>query len=80
MEEAMASVDTDHQKIYRDRRRADRREYWLIFCIVYPQFLVAAIFGRLAKRNRTPDRYRGPRSVFAEAREASASCIPFAIR
>jgi hypothetical protein len=76
----MASVDMDGHRSYRDRRRADRREYWLIFCLAYPQFLAAAIFGRLAKGHRAPEPYRRPRSIFAEAREAAASCIPFAIR
>jgi hypothetical protein len=78
----MASVDMDGHRSYRDRRRADRREYWLIFCLVYPQFLAAAVFGRLAALAGRPTVERtGPRrSVFSEAREAAASCIPFAFR
>lgn len=77
----MASVRTNKHAPYRDRRRADSREYWLIFCLLYPQLLVAAIVGRLAHLAEPRAARAEPRrSVFAEARIAAASCIPFAFK
>ncbi len=78
----MAIADIDRHRSYRDRQRADLREYWLIFCLAYPLLLVAAVIGRIGAafghHDRPPESH--PRSVFAEAREAAAACIPFALR
>ncbi|MFN4271894.1 MAG: hypothetical protein ACK4F5_03725 [Aliihoeflea sp.] len=73
----MAIAEFDRRESYTSRRRADRREYWLLFCVAYPLLLVAVIVGRLfGAGGRTAER----RSVFAEARVAAASCIPFVFR
>jgi hypothetical protein len=78
----MASVDMDGHRSYRDRRRADLRDYWLIFCLAYPLLLAAVVVGRIAAiLGRRGDGFVDrKRSVFAEARAAAASCIPFALR
>ena len=73
----MLIAESDRRASYLRRRRADRREYWLIFCIAYPLLLAAAIFSRLfGVRSAYGERH----SVFAEARVAAASCIPFVFR
>jgi hypothetical protein len=73
----MLMADSDRRASYLARRRADRREYWLIFCVAYPLLLAAAIVSRLFGV-RSFDNER--RSVFSEARVAAASCIPFVSR
>lgn len=74
----MASMDMGHRPTSEQRRRADDRAYRLIFCLVYPLFLAVAVLSRLAPASRPGGPAR--RSVFAEARTAAASSIPFAFR
>ena len=66
-----------HGPIHR-RRQAERREYWLMFCLVYPLSLAAVTLRRLAHLGRHPVSGEPKRSIFGEARVAVASCIPFA--
>lgn len=76
----MASVDLDRHQTWRDRRRSERREYLAIFCLVYPPFLLAALVARAAAALAGRGGARPRRSIFAEARSAAASAIPFAFR
>jgi hypothetical protein len=72
----MAIVEMDKHAVHTSRRRADKREYALIFALLYLPFLAATIMSRLLA-----GRPEGPRrSVFAEARAAAASALPFAFR
>ncbi|BDA85230.1 hypothetical protein Sa4125_27720 [Aureimonas sp. SA4125] len=76
----MASVGTHKHSDYLSRRRAESREYWLIFCVAYLPMLLTTIAGRLGglAGHRRRDETGPRRSVFAEARAATAACIPFA--
>jgi hypothetical protein len=71
------SVDRIHGPAER-RRRAERREYWLMFCLVYPLSLAAVAIRRLAHLGRHSASAEPKRSIFGEARVAVASSIPFA--
>jgi hypothetical protein len=59
------------------RRRSETREYWLIFCVAYLPMLLTTMFERMAGGRRRADE-TPRRSVFAEAKAATAACIPFA--
>ena len=76
----MARIGTHKHLDYLSRRRAESREYWLIFCVAYVPLLLTAIAGRLVTlAGHHPRNEAGPRrSVFAEAKAAAAACIPFA--
>ncbi|MCG6113919.1 MAG: hypothetical protein MEQ84_01865 [Mesorhizobium sp.] len=73
----MAIADFDRRPSYAERRRSQRREYWLLFCLAYPLLLVGVIVSRLVGAGRAAGERR---SVFAEARVVAASCIPFVFR
>ena len=66
-----------HGPVHR-RHRAERREYILMFCLVYPLSLAAVTLKRLAHLGRHPASGEPKRSIFGEARVAVAACIPFA--
>ena len=78
----MTSLQMEKHSSYRRRRREEAREYRLIFCLIYPQLLAVAIVGRLFLliSGRPPASSEPRRSVFAEAKVAAASCIPFAFK
>ncbi len=73
----MAIADFDRRPSYAERRRSQRREYWLLFCLAYPLLLAGVIVSRLFGAGRAAGERR---SVFAEARVVAASCIPFVFR
>jgi hypothetical protein len=74
----MAVTQTHKHSDYLSRRRAESREYWLIFCVAYLPMLMTTIVERIAG-GRRPSLGDAPRrSVFAEAKAATAACIPFA--
>ena len=70
------STDRVHGLEYR-RHLAERREYRLMFWLVYPLSLAAVTLKRLIHLGR-PVAAEPKRSIFGEARVAVASCIPFA--
>ncbi|KAB0680321.1 hypothetical protein [Aureimonas leprariae] len=78
----MSTIEVDRHTEYRRRRREEAREYWLIFCLIYPQLLVVAVVRRLLALflGRPPAPGEPRRSVFTEARVGAASCIPFAFK
>ena len=71
------SIDRIHGPVHR-RRQAERREYWAMFCLIYPLSLAAVTLRRLVHLGRHSVSAEPKRSVFGEARVAVASCIPFA--
>lgn len=74
----MASTGTHKHSDYLHRRRAESREYWFIFCVAYVPMLLTTIFERMAGGRRRSADATPRRSVFAEAKAATAACIPFA--
>ena len=58
-------------------RRTDRIEFRLLMVLSFPFFLLATCAARLM-RERAPASGGSGGSVFAEARAAAASAIPFA--
>jgi hypothetical protein len=58
------------------RRREETVEFRLIFATAFIVFLVAATVGRLLLGQWQPHRAGG--SVFAEARAAASTIVPFA--
>lgn len=78
----MSVLNLDRISTYRSRRKADSREYWFIFCLLYPFLLVAALIARIASLAHGERLAAGEtsRSIFAEARTAAASAIPFAFK
>lgn len=76
----MASLDMARYEAYRDRRRKEERLSMLLLCVNFPLFLMAALVMRLVGLTGG-GRTAGPRrSIFAEARSAAASAIPFVFR
>lgn len=78
----MATIDMGRHEQTQGRRRAEGREFRFTLWLVYVLFLAVAIVSRLL-----PRRWRaglpgmdGSRNVFAEARIAASTCIPFAYR
>ncbi len=55
------------------RRARDRRSMNLLATLVYPVFLVLALFGRLVP----PSKGRLRRSLWAEAADATQSVVPW---
>jgi len=78
----MASIDVGKHLSSQDRHRSEVRQYWLMFCLVYPFCLGFAAIARLLPRNRRDSMpgFGGNHSLFREARMAASSCIPFAFR
>jgi hypothetical protein len=74
----MASTGTHKHSDYLSRRRAESREYWLIFCVAYVPMLLTTILERIAGRGPRSADMAPKRSVFADAKAATAACIPFA--
>jgi hypothetical protein len=56
-------------------RAREAKEFRLMFIATFPLFLAAGLLGRALSRRRGSDRRK---SVFAEARAAANTCIPFA--
>lgn len=69
-----------HGMAHLRRRKADHREFRLIFAATFALFLILALIGRLMPRDRRPlGAAAGPaRSVWGEARAAAYATIPFA--
>jgi hypothetical protein len=59
-------------------RRMDRLEFRLLMLLSFPIFLVVACVSRLTRDRSAEVGARSEGSVFAEARAAAASAIPFA--
>lgn len=62
-------------------RRMDRVEFRLLMLLTFPFFLAVTCLSRLVRDRADPGPGHGPvhgGSVFAEARAAAASAIPFA--
>jgi hypothetical protein len=77
----MSTTDFHSHTDFARRRRADERQHWLLLCALYPFFLVLAVAARLIPRaRRGGSMFPGGRSVFAQARAAAATCIPFVFR
>ncbi|MDP3896274.1 MAG: hypothetical protein Q8Q62_06330 [Mesorhizobium sp.] len=77
----MAATDFHDNADLARRRRTDERDSRLLLCALYPLCLTLAIAARLMPRGkRLGSVFPGNRSVFAEARIAAASCIPFIFR
>lgn len=59
-------------------RRTDRIEFRLLMVLSFPFFLLATCAARLLRDRTGPSGGSESGSVFAEARAAAASAIPFA--
>lgn len=59
-------------------RRMDRIEFRLLMLLSYPFFLVTTCLSRMVRDRGAHAGSQGSGSVFAEARAAAASTIPFA--
>lgn len=59
-------------------RRMDRIEFRLLMLLTFPFFLCLTCLSRLVRDRGAPAGGQGSGSVFAEARAAAASAIPFA--
>jgi hypothetical protein len=76
----MAIIDDGRQHSHFSRHRAERREAALLFALAFPPCLVAALARRLSARARIVQDHSRQQSVFAEAKAAAASVVPFAFR
>jgi hypothetical protein len=56
-------------------RAREAKEFRLMFIATFPLFLAAGLLGRALSPRRRPSQRK---SVFAEARAAANTCIPFA--
>ncbi len=55
----------------------DRYEYRTYLALTYPQFLAAAVVGRLFRKTRAPHAGSRRTSIFQEAMDAAQSAIPW---
>lgn len=78
----MANIEMLGHETYSDRRRADRRQYRMIFALAYPLCLGVAGVRRAAEAAgfASADPSRRGRTIFAEARSSTAAAVAFAFR
>ncbi len=56
-------------------RAREAKEFRLMFLVTFPLFLAAGLVTRALSPRRSPKQHK---SLFAEARAAANTCIPFA--
>ena len=74
----MSTINIHGHTDFDRRQRDDERQYRTLIRAVYPLFLLLAVAARLT-RHASPV-FPAGRSVFAQARAAAATCIPFVFR
>ncbi len=76
----MAIIDDGRAASYVSRHRSERREAAVLFALVYPFCLAAAVTRRVAAHATRTAGYPDRQSILGEAKAAAASVIPFAFR